>query len=163
MEFEGFVLISPYARKVTPQGNPKDYPYWDSVVKYLLKKNYQVVQVGISGEKEISAYICHFLKDLKLRELKEWILDCDFWLSVDNFFPHLAHLVGKPGIVLFGKSDPRIFGYEENINLFKSEKYFRKNQFDFWFNETFDPQVFVVPEVVFDKIDYLIDKTRGRK
>jgi ADP-heptose:LPS heptosyltransferase len=65
---------------------------------------------------------------------------------------HLAHTVGKKGIVLFSQSDPKHFGYEENINLYKDKKFFRQNQFDIWEFANYNKDAFVEPEVILNVI-----------
>jgi ADP-heptose:LPS heptosyltransferase len=140
-----YILISPYS-KILRAGtyNAKNYPWWPVVIANL-KNEYEVIQVGIKEEPPL---VEDFRPNLKLKEVAKLIEDCFVWISVDNFFPHLAHLVGKPGIVVWGVSDPNIFGYKENKNLLKSKKYLRENQFFIWDGVKHDSNVFVTPEVI---------------
>ena len=58
--------------------------------------------------------------------------------------------------MLFGQSDPLIFGHPENINLLKDRKYLREQQFWWWEQCEYKEDAFVRPEEV---IKYLeIDK-----
>jgi ADP-heptose:LPS heptosyltransferase len=86
--------------------------------------------------------------DASLDTLGELLSKCETWISVDNFFPHLANLYGKKGIVLWGQSDPNIFGYQYNLNLLKSRSYLREKQFDIW--EACEPKedAFLTPQEV---------------
>lgn len=142
-----YILISPYSR-ILKDGtyNAKNYPWWPVVIEDL-KKDFEIIQVGIREE---TALVADFRPNLKLKKLGELLLDdnCYSWISVDNFFPHLAHLVGKPGVVIWGISDPNIFGYKENKNLLKSKKFLRTHQFMIWDGIKNDPNVFVSPEVI---------------
>jgi hypothetical protein len=128
--------------------NPKNYPYWRELVQ-LLGKEYIVNQVGKENEELIDG--CQDFRGLNLKILPRLIHSCYTWISVDNFFPHFVmseYGSKKPGVVLWGKSDRFLFGYENNTNLFKDGKYLRKNQFDIWETETHDPNAFVTPDRV---------------
>lgn len=144
------IIISPNSRPlrngITP--NPKDYPYWDRLIELILEKHPRqtIIQIGVTGEKELKNTKIMF--NLKLKELRNLLNICDTWISVDNFFHHLASLVGKKGIVLFGPSDPLIFGDSNNINLLKDRKNLRKEQFEWYEKTTHNPDIFVEPEEV---------------
>ncbi len=144
-----FILISPWS-KVLRDGsyNAKNYPWWPVVISKL-KEEYDIVQVGVGGEEQL---VEDFRKNLPLKEVAKLIEECYVWISVDNFLPHLAHLVGKSGIAIWGVSDPNIFGYKENKNLLKSRKYLRENQFFIWDGVKHDPNVFVSPDVVINAV-----------
>jgi ADP-heptose:LPS heptosyltransferase len=130
--------------------NPKNYPFWPEVVE-VLKDDYDIIQIGIKEEKQL---VSDFRPNLKLKQIGELLLDahCHTFISVDNFLPHLAHLVGKQGVVLWGISDPNIFGYPEHKNLLKARKYLRENQFGIWDGITYDKNVFVPPEKVIETV-----------
>jgi ADP-heptose:LPS heptosyltransferase len=148
------ILISPYSKKLrNDKPNPKGYPHWERLVDLLKQHGFYVVQVGSSGEVPI-AKVDETQFDLSMKELKVLIDDCFSFISIDNFFQHYASYCGKKGIVLWGKSDPLIFGYPENINLLKDRKNLRKGveQFFIWEMETFDPNVFVEPEIVLNEL-----------
>lgn len=147
MEFEGkhMILISPYSRKL-PDGkeNAKNYPYWEELIQELKKLGFYILQIGIDGEQRIIG-VDGFKNNLKLKELAYFIENCTLWISIDSFLQHYATYLGKKGIVIFGKSNPYIFGHPENINIYKDKKYFRKNQFGIWAGEPYDPDCFVKP------------------
>lgn len=148
---KNFCIISPYSSKLpNGQENAKNYPYWEEVVVFLKSKGLLVVQIGVKGERLISNSVDEFLTNLSFAEILDLLNQCVIWLAVDNFLQHLARFTNplKPGIVIWGKSDPLIFGYKENINVLKGRKYLRKNQFDFWVNEPYDYNVFVKPKVI---------------
>jgi hypothetical protein len=60
----------------------------------------------------------------------------------------LAWDIGKPGIVLWGQSDPLIFGHPENNNLLKDRKYLREKQFWWWEQCDYNAEAFVRPEEI---------------
>ena len=139
------ILISPWSRQLKDNSyNPKNYPYWPAVIKGL-EDEYDFIQIGVPGEEKLTE---DFRVGLPLAEVKKLVLSCDAWISVDNFLPHLAHLLGKPGIAIWGISDPLIFGYPENKNLLKSRKNLRENQFYVWDGLKYDKNVFVDADVV---------------
>lgn len=143
------ILISPYSAKLrNGQPNPKNYPHWPRLVQLLSQSGYEVIQIGIAGEdriESVSQFIIGWPFD-KLRQLAE---DCATWISVDNFFPHFANCERlKPGIVLFGQSDPRIFGYPQNGNLLRGRDYLRQFPYDIWEAATYRADAFVYPENV---------------
>jgi len=146
---KNFILISPWSR-ILKDGtyNAKNYPWWEKVIAGL-EDEYDIVQIGVNGEKKL---VEDFRKNLHLREVGKLVQDCYTWISVDNFLPHLAHLIGKPGIVLWGVSDPNIFGYKENKNLLKARKYLRSMQFGVWDGVKHDPNVFVTADKVIEAV-----------
>ena len=140
------IIISPWAKKLrNGKENPKNYPYWNELVSLLKANRYYIIQIGIEGENLIGADDGEF--NLSLKKLKKTVKLCDTWISIDSFFQHLASPI-KKGIVLWSLSSFDIFGYKSNINLLKSKKYLRENQFDLWENCEFNSKAFVDVETV---------------
>lgn len=131
--------------------NPKNYPFWRQLVALLRLQGHRVIQIGLSGEKTIGAN--GFLYNKSLGEIAGMIPNYDLWLSVDNFLPHLVKAMApeKQGIVIFSRSDPKIYGYEENINILVDKKYLRPDQFGLWWNCEFILEAFPDPELVFSE------------
>ena len=151
------IIISPWSKDLMNGGtNPKNYPYWDDVVKLLRQNKHYVIQIGRSHEKLLD--VDGYKMDLPLKNLKELVNLSDTWISIDNFFPHFCSHLNKPGVVIFGKSDPNIFGYKNNINLLQSRSFLRKQQFEWWESETFNKNVFVDPMVVYNAVSKLSPK-----
>lgn len=145
------VIISPFSQRLrNGENNPKNFPYWEEVVKTLQNNNVFVTQIGVTGEPDIGANEKRF--NLKLKDLSIFLKNCDTWASVDNFFNHFAALHKKKGVVVFGKSDPNIFGYPWNVNLLKNRSFLRPLQFDIWERETFSNECFVSAEQVSNSI-----------
>lgn len=117
--------------------NAKSYPYWEEFLNLI--KDYEVKVID---------------KKLPLKEIIELVNWCDIWISIDTFLSHLcAYHKLKSGIVLWGKSDPKLFGYEHNINLLKDINYLKPQQFKWWRDEPIDKYVFVNPETIKDVLD----------
>lgn len=141
------ILFAPFSRKLRgkPGPNPKDYPFSRELLKLLI--NHDVTQIGSRGEKQFDI---PFIADLSFQEVCESLKACDTFISVDSFLQHAAWLVNKPGIVLWGPSDPLIFGHDIHINLLRDRKYLRAGwrQFSDWESCPLCPQAFVSPEEV---------------
>ena len=115
----------------------KSYPYWDQLLELL--KDHEIRRVeGV----------------LPLQQVIDQINWCNVWITIDSFLPHLVvyHKL-KRGVVIWGKSDPLIFGYPTNINLLKDRKYLKPNQFKWWKDEPDDPDVFVLADIVVQAVE----------
>lgn len=142
------ILIAPYSAKLPGGGNnPKNYNHWTELISLL--KEHQITQIGVSGEEQL---VPDFRVNLSARELRVLLETYDTFISVDSFLPHMAHYYEKYGIVLFGQSDPELFGYKENINLLKSREYLRANPFSSWNEATFNPDAFITPELIVNNL-----------
>lgn len=141
---EQMIIISPYSRPLrNNKENAKNYPWWSELTNMLLHR--RLVQIGRKGEKQI---VNEMIEDLSMKDLANLLKKSEFWIGIDNFLPHLAHLVKKKGVVLWGPSDPLIFGYSENLNILKDRSFLRRDQFGIWEECEYDPQRFVEPEEV---------------
>ena len=153
------ILIAPYPAKLF-NGNisPKSYPHWPKLVTLLNKEGYEVIQIGITGEERIEG-VSQFITDFPFSKIRELTESCATWLSVDSWFPHFAHYHHlKRGIVLFGPSDNRIFGYRDNVNLLRGRDFLRPNQFESWTQWAPNPQAFVYAENVIPEVVKLAPK-----
>lgn len=137
------IVISPYAKRlINGKQNPKNYPYWKELIALI---DEPIVQVGVIGEEQL---VPDFRTNLPISELRKLIGECRTWVSCDSFFQHLAWDEGKPGIVLWGVSDPLIFGHPENVNLLKDRSYLAPNQFLWWEQTEHKNERFVEPKEV---------------
>lgn len=152
------LMISPYS-KPRPNGKPcaKNYPWWKELVALLDKEGVKTIQIGTKNEAPIGAH--NFVVDLPLDTIKKDLLTCSGWVAVDNFLPHLGASIGKRGVVIFGPSDPKVFGHTSNINVLKDRKYLRPLQFATWHEEEMVEERFARPEEILKIIlDYLAEK-----
>ena len=152
------IVISPYSQKlpketikhtVNPSGkNPKNYPYWEEFIA-LFKKEYpdaEIVQIGVTGEPELKG-ITKLVQNLSPEELLNEVKTCDAWFSVDNFINHFcSYYKINNGFVLFGQSDPEIYGYKRNTNILKDRRFLRPDQYGFWWDRPYIEQAFVTAE-----------------
>lgn len=143
------IVIAPYPAKLrNGKTSPKLYPYWPKLVSLLNQEGYEVVQIGVSGERPIEG-VSQFLAELSFHEIRDLINESALWISVDSWLPHFVHCEKlKPGIALFGQSDPRIWGYPENTNILRGRDFLRRYQYDTWEAAEYLPQAFVYAENV---------------
>ena len=146
------IIIAPFAKALKSGPNPKDYPRWEELIRLL--GDHHVVQVGSSSERQL---VDDHRTDLSLEELTDLVHECRIWIGVDSFFQHFCWDLGKPGIVLWGPSDPVIFGHPENINLLKSRDVLTPDQFLTWDLIPVRDDIFVEPSIVVDVINSKIE------
>jgi len=141
------IIISPYSKALlSGKQNPKNYPYWKELIAMI---DEPIVQVGIEGEEQL---VSDFRKNLPITELRKLIQECRTWISCDSFFQHLGWDEGKKGIVLWGVSDPLIYGHPENINLLADRKHLAENQFLWWEFVDHQNERFVKPKIVLEHL-----------
>ena len=141
------IIISPYSKALlSGKQNPKNYPYWKELIEMI---DEPIIQVGIEGEKQL---VPDFRKNLPITELRKLIQECRTWISCDSFFQHLGWDEGKKGIVLWGVSDPLIYGHPENINLLEDRKHLAENQFLWWEFVDHRNERFVKPKIVLEHL-----------
>lgn len=147
------ILISPYSAKLSSgKTNPKSYPHWPKLVELLNNHGYEVVQLGVKGEERIEG-VGTFITGFPYDKIRDLVNQCATWISIDSFLPHLCHYYRlKPGIVLFGPSDPRIFGHSENTNLLRGRDFLRPWQYQDWNSWDHQPSAFVYAENVMPHI-----------
>jgi ADP-heptose:LPS heptosyltransferase len=141
------IVIQPFSRALNNgKQNPKNYPYWQELIKLI---DEPIVQIGTDGERQLTD---DFRTNLSISDLKALIHECRTWIGVDSFFQHLCWSEGKQGIVLWSVSDPLIFGHSENINLLKDRNSLAANQFLWWENTKHNFDHFVKPEEILPHI-----------
>lgn len=123
------IIISPYSHD---ENHAKSYPYWNDLVFKLKELGLKIKQIGKKGELKINN-VDEYLWDLSFKSIEEEISNCRTWIGVDNFLQHLVNCMNPviKGVVIFGASDPIIFGYSYNKNLY-IKKYLRLDQFNTW-------------------------------
>lgn len=115
--------------------NPRGYPYWEKLVELLLTKGIEVSEIREPT--------------VPLKDLRKMLDEYDIIITIDSFFQHFCWYYGKQAFVIWGVSDPLIFGHKENVNILKDRKYLRPFQFDIWESVKYDESVFPSPEDVF--------------
>jgi ADP-heptose:LPS heptosyltransferase len=144
------ILLAPFAAR-TPhlngQPSPKDYPYHRQLVS--LMGEYDIVQVGGTGDEQI---VPDFRANLSFKQLGDLILQSQTAICADSFLQHYYWYLGRRAVVLFGISDPLIFGHPENLNLLVDRRFLRSNQFDLYYLNDYKPEAFSPPEKVIEAL-----------
>lgn len=142
------ILVHCWAQKMRENAkspvNPKNYPYWKELIEILQQNGHTITQLGLDYEVKL----VEDFRTLNYQQLKEILKEYDTWIAIDSFLPHLAWIQKVPGIVLFGPSNPSIFGHTQNINLYKNKKHFRPDQFGIWEECDYNKNAFVKPDEV---------------
>lgn len=141
------IVINPSVQ-TPPSGirNAKGYPYWTELVPLL---DDEIIQIGIPTDTQL---VNRFIPNMPFKVIKELLKECKYWITTDSFLPHLAHHIPKSGVVIFGPSDPKIYGYEENLNILKDRSYLRHDQFGTWDQCIFNADRFESAIIVANKI-----------
>jgi len=143
------ILISPFCKNIG-KPHPKDYPFFKELIEILRDKykNLHFCQIGMEGE-EIIPSVNEICQGLPLQFLIHKLQkEVNLVISVDNMIQHLCWAYKIPCICIFTKSDPDIFGHEENTNYLKDRKYLSSNQFDQWIYQDFDKEAFIDPSKI---------------
>ena len=89
---------------------------WKELVSMLVK-DFDVVQIGGPCEKPIEGITTNLTGQTNIRQVMALIKHSLTTISIDSFIGHVSPAVGKSGVVLFGRSNPYIFGHETNVNI----------------------------------------------
>lgn len=162
------IYISPFSKPLRNEKyNSKNLKpeKWDNIVKIFKDKNFNIFQIGQGSEYKIKN-VDTYIFDKNFWDLKNIINNDNILISVDNFFPHFVNYINfinsKKNLtkmnVIWSKSNPNIYGYKYNNNIFKNEKYFRSlnqgvdNQFSIWEYCEYDENSFLDEETIVNKI-----------
>lgn len=141
------ILFAPFAARspsLNGQPSPKDYP-WPKQLAEVLENEHKVVQVGGNGDEQVCK---DFRKNLSFHDLGKLILESRTGISCDSYLQHCYWYHSRRAIVLFGPSDPVVFGHPENLNLLVDRRFLRPNQFDLYYVNQYNPEAFVKPQDV---------------
>lgn len=120
---EKVVLINSAAANIPltgKKGTPnKDWFHdrWVALVKRLREAGVSVLQIGGNGETCIPGVNANLCGGLSIRQTLSILTFCSSYVTVESFIGHAGPAVGKPGVVLFGRSNPHISGHAMNTNL----------------------------------------------
>lgn len=131
--------------------SPKDYPFARELAERM-EENRQVIQVGGGEDEQVAT---EFRANLSFDDLGKLIEECETAVCVDSFLQHAMWFFSKPAIVLWGISDPEVFGHPEHINLLRDRKFLRPNQFDLYYKNEHRPEAFFTPPEVIEKLNML--------
>jgi ADP-heptose:LPS heptosyltransferase len=89
---------------------------WQELVEKLTSMGMLVIQVGQKDDTYIKG--SYSLLGLTTpRQLISFLRKSDVIISIDSFIMHAAHLIGKPAIIIWGPTDPKVHGYADQIHI----------------------------------------------
>jgi ADP-heptose:LPS heptosyltransferase len=100
----------------------KEWPIenWQSLVESMPGCTF--IQIGLTIEPQLKQAV-----DLRgkhsFREFMALIKYAKAFTGVDSAFSHVTNAFNIPGVILFGPSEPRIWGHPNNINIYKNLRY----------------------------------------
>ena len=123
---------TPWCSHVKMIDSAKAYPFWQQLVGILQYQGHELYQF-MSPNGTDTDMECNYKLIGTVDEIVKILPTLDLFISVDTFLPHLvvAKKIPIKGIVIWSLSDPKLFGYEQFINVSKKE-YFRKDQYNVW-------------------------------
>lgn len=106
--------------------HPKLWPihYYQELLLYIKEKypQYSVVLIGKECCKELISYVdVDLTGKLSLSEVNSILKYGILHIGTEGGMIHLRHFLNRKSMVLFGPTDPDVFGYKENINIFSNE------------------------------------------
>ncbi len=145
------LLYAPFAARAPSLGgkpSPKDYP-WPQELAAKLQENHEVIQVAGNDDPQV---VSDVRRNLTFDEVGKLIGQSDGGICVDSYLQHHFWFVGRRAIVLFGISDPVIFGHPEHLNLLRDRSFLRPQQYDLYYVNQYAPEAFVKPEEVIEAV-----------
>lgn len=149
------ILIQPYAaipKDANEVGkNPKDWPFFNELIAAM--PEHEWIQIGCSNKPIVGA------REVTTNRsgVIDLINECDTWVSVDTWLQHVATLTCKKrGVAIFSKSEPKMFGHPQNINLLKSQMYVQ-SPYATWLASNYSKDSFVSVDKVVKAINLILN------
>ena len=118
---------------ITPSSNAKVYDFsrysrtkhwdpisnWDELIRRI-KETYQCDVIHLSGKEVVDHFDnTRLINNVEYRDAFRWIKGARCVVSIDTMAPHAAAALDIPAVVMWGRSDVNIYGYEKSdiINL----------------------------------------------
>jgi len=108
------VLLAPFSTQ-TIDGKKSSYKDWEDekwrlLIKRLRDKGFRIWQLGTMHETKLGA---DEFVSVPLNKAIALVKYCHTFVSVDTWIQHAGKALGKRGVVLWGETDERIFGYPD--------------------------------------------------
>lgn len=101
---------------LTTQNKDWSVDNWNELIASM--PGYNFVQVGLKSEPELKQVV-DLRGKLSFRESMLIIKHAKSYVGVDSACGHVTNAFNIPGVILFGPSQPGIWGHKNNINLYK--------------------------------------------
>jgi len=115
-KYAPYICINPSSKCSKNQEWPE--VNWVELIKKGKTDGYNFVQLGLMEETYIKGCI-DLRGQLTLRESLSILNSADGYIGVDSFWAHAASALNVPAIVLFGDTNPEIWGHKNNHNIYK--------------------------------------------
>jgi len=92
---------------------------WEKLAKKMFE--YDFIQLGLKDDPLVKGVI-DMRGETTVREATALVKHSKCFVGVDSFLGHAPNITGTPGVVLFGPSNPIVWGHDENINIYKDLK-----------------------------------------
>lgn len=145
------IFLAPFTNKrIDGKPHAKEYPFWEELLNLITIQD-EVYQYVMPGDKELVKSV---IPHVPFKDFFNIVKEMDTFLCVDSYLPHFmnCHFPDKRGFVLFGPSDPTIWGYQQNFNLTNGRSFWRPNQFETWNQWEANPESHVNPLDVYSAI-----------
>lgn len=125
-ETKAKVLLSKYKNPIVMHISSKcsknqewDLDNWEKLVDGI--PEYDFIQIGL---KNTDPYVkgAVDMRGTSIMEAIAIVKHSKAFVGVDSFVAHAANAVGTRGVVLFGPSNPEVWGHTNNINIYKGLK-----------------------------------------
>jgi ADP-heptose:LPS heptosyltransferase len=97
--------------KAWPLGN------WEELIRRM--PEYSFIHLGLATEDKVEGAI-DFRGRTTFREALAYVKNALSLVGVDSSLAHAANAFNIPGVVLFGASNPEVWGHDSNINIYKA-------------------------------------------
>jgi len=96
-----------------------DIRKWEILVSKLKSLGIEVIQLGIPADTSIAG--CRKIVAKNIPDLFYILQKSSLHIDTEGGLVHIAHSVKTKSIVLFNGTIPRLYGYRDNINIYKNK------------------------------------------
>jgi ADP-heptose:LPS heptosyltransferase len=91
---------------------------WKKIIKLYPKIKF--IQLGDENETKIEGTLD--LLGTPIRKQLSVLASSNLYVGLDSFWNHAARALNVKSVILFGPTNPNIWGYDENINIYKKTR-----------------------------------------
>lgn len=91
---------------------------WEKIIKLYPKIKF--IQLGDEDETRLKGTLD--LLGTPIRKQLSILASSNLYVGLDSFWNHAARALNVKSVILFGPTNPNIWGYDENINIYKKTR-----------------------------------------
>jgi ADP-heptose:LPS heptosyltransferase len=91
---------------------------WERIIKFYPKIKF--IQLGDEDETRLKGTLD--LLGTPIRKQLSVLASSNLYVGLDSFWNHAARALNVKSVILFGPTNPNIWGYDENINIYKKTR-----------------------------------------